>query len=398
MVERVHAEHVTAYGTAHFEEVDEFAEVVLVDFRDGDAEVRHLTIDVCEARALAGDLVDFVDGAVLQIVQIVEVFGILGDVDAVVDRIDGEDGLEHLARALLNVLTEGVQVGGEDGAGGEDALVLLAFALAEELLEPFDEVEELRLERGEQLHLQSALIKQVTDEGVLQNRVLLVFRVLGHELLHVAGALQQLEDVETGQCDGQQAHGGEHGIASAHIIGDHEGGIALLVGEGLQGAAGLVGDGHDALLGSLHAVFLLAVLFQDAESQGGFGGRARLGDHHHGVVAGVENVQQIVEVVLVDVVAGVEDVRVFALHVGGERVLQRLDDSAGAEVGAADADHHDHLRLFNQIGRNRFKVYDFLLRHIARKRDPAEEVVAATGLVQRGLERGLSVGLAGVRY
>ena len=127
--------------------------MVLVDFRDGDAEVRHLAINVCETRALAGDLVDFVDGAVLQIVQIVEILGILGDVDAVVDRIDGEDGLEHLARAFLDVLTEGVQVGGEDGAGREDALMLLAFTLAEQLLEPFDEVEELRLEGGEQLNL-----------------------------------------------------------------------------------------------------------------------------------------------------------------------------------------------------------------------------------------------------
>ena len=133
--------------------------MVLVDFRHGDAEVRHLTVHVCETRALAGDLVDFVDGAVLQIVQVVEVLGIFGDVDAVVDRIDGEDGLEHLARAFLDVLPEGVQVGGEDGAGGEDALVLLALALTEELLKPFDEVEQLRFEGGEQLDLQPAFIE-----------------------------------------------------------------------------------------------------------------------------------------------------------------------------------------------------------------------------------------------
>ena len=220
----------------------------------------------------------------------------------------------------------------------------------------------------------------------MQNRVLLVLRVLGHELLHIAGALQQLADVEAGQCDGQQAHGGEHGIASAHIIGDHEGGIALLVGEGLQGATGLVGDGHDALLGRFHAVFLLAVLFQDAESQGGLGGRARLGNHHHGVVAGIENVQQIVEIVLVDVVAGVENVRVFAFHVGGERVLQRLDDSAGAEVGAADADHHRDLRLGRQAGGAFLDAGDVGFRHVVGKRDPAEEVVAAASLVQRGLQ------------
>ena len=137
--------------------------MVLVDFRHGDAEVRHLTIDVCETRALAGDLVDFVDGAVLQIVQIIKVFRILGDVDAVVDRIYGEDGLEHLARAFLDILAEGVQIGGEDGAGRENPFVFLALTLAKELLEPFDEVEELRLERGHQLNFQTITIQQVTD-------------------------------------------------------------------------------------------------------------------------------------------------------------------------------------------------------------------------------------------
>ena len=218
--------------------------------------------------------------------------------------------------------------------------------------------------------------------------------MFSHELLHVFRTLQQLADVEAGQCDGQQAHGGEHGIASAHIIGDHEGGIALLVGEGLQGATGLVGDGHDALLGRFHAVFLLAVLFQDAEGQGGFGGRSRLGDHHHGVVAGVENVQQIVEIVLVDVVTGIEDVRVFALHVGGEGVLQRLDDGAGAQVGTADADHHDHLRFGGHTGGALLNADDIVLCHITRKGDPSEEIVTAAGLVQCGLQRGLCVFLS----
>ena len=140
------------------------------------------------------------------------------------------------------------------------------------------------------------------------------------------------------------------------------------------------------------------MLFQDAEGQGGLGGRARLGDHHHGVVAGVENVQQIVEVVLVDVVAGVEDVRELALDIGGERVLQGLNDGACPEVGAADADHHDHLRFGGHAGGALLNAGNVGLRHIVRKGDPPEEIVAAAGTVERGLERGLSVGLAGVRY
>ena len=228
----------------------------------------------------------------------------------------------------------------------------------------------------------------------MQYGILVIGRMLGHEFLHVTGALQQLQDVEAGQCDGQQTHRGEHGVAAAHIVGNHEGGIAFLIGEGLQGAAGLVGDGHDALLGGFHAVFLLAVLLEDAESEGRLGGCPRLGDHHHGVILAVEDFQQVVEIILADVVASIEDMRVFALHVGGEGVLQGLDDRAGAEVGATDADYDDHLRLLNQMGRNRLKVYDFLLRHVARERDPAEEVVAAACLVQHGLQRCFSIFLS----
>ena len=46
------------------------------------------------------------------------------------------DGLEHDAGAFLDELTHGVQVSGEDAACGEQALVVLALALAEQLLIP----------------------------------------------------------------------------------------------------------------------------------------------------------------------------------------------------------------------------------------------------------------------
>ena len=95
------------------------------------------------------------------------------------------------------------------------------------------------------------------------------------------------------------------------------------------------------------------------------------------------------EIVLADVVAGIEDVREFALHVRRESILQGLDDSAGSEVGAADADHHDHLRKGGHAGSTLLNTIDFVLGHIVRQGDPSEKVVAAAGLVQRSLQRGL---------
>ena len=105
----------------------------------------------------------------------------------------------------------------------------------------------------------------------MQDRVLLICGILRHEFLHILGALQQFADVEARHSDRQQAHGGEHRIATAHIVGNHESGIAFLVGEGFQGATGLVGDRCNTFLRTFHAIFLLAVLFQDAECQRWFG-------------------------------------------------------------------------------------------------------------------------------
>ena len=45
-----------------------------------------------------------------------------------------DDGFLQHTDAVLNILAQRVQVGGELGAGGEDALAVLALGLAEQLL------------------------------------------------------------------------------------------------------------------------------------------------------------------------------------------------------------------------------------------------------------------------
>ncbi len=56
-------------------------------------------------------------------------------------------------------------------------------------------------------------------------------------------------DVRPRHGDGQQAHGGEHAVAAAHVVGHHEGLVALVVRQ-LPSACPLraVGGGEDALL------------------------------------------------------------------------------------------------------------------------------------------------------
>ena len=148
MVERIHVQHVTAYRTTHFEEVDQLTKVVFVDLRHGDTEVRDFAIHMGETGTLTSYLVDFVNATMLQIVQIVEILGILRDGHVMVRIIHCQNSFENLARTFLDVLSEGVQVGGENRSCREDSLMFLALAFAEQLFEPFDEIEKLGLERG----------------------------------------------------------------------------------------------------------------------------------------------------------------------------------------------------------------------------------------------------------
>ena len=67
------------------------------------------------------------------------------------------DRLEQRAFAVLNVLSHRVQVGRQRDAGREDALALLAFALAVELFPPLVDVLQLRLVGAEDLDLLAAV-------------------------------------------------------------------------------------------------------------------------------------------------------------------------------------------------------------------------------------------------
>ena len=92
----------------------------------------------------------------------------------------------------------------------------------------------------------------------------------------------------------------------------------------------------------MFAVFVDDVLLEDAEGDGGFRRRARLGDDRQRVVLLVEDGHEVVEVVLAHVMASIDDERLLA----SERckvVLQSFDDGAGAQIRAADADDDENF-------------------------------------------------------
>ena len=107
--------------------------------------------------------------------------------------------------------------------------MLLALALAEELLEPLAHHGVVRLVGGHHFNLLSAPVKDIADSGIA---VAVVLVKLGRHILLscVRSALHERVDINTGNSYRQQADCREHGISSADIVGNYEGLIALLVG------------------------------------------------------------------------------------------------------------------------------------------------------------------------
>ena len=208
------------------------------------------------------------------------------------------------------------------------------------------------------------------------------------QLFHgLASAAHERLNIHAGHGNGQQAHGGEDGEPAAHVVGHHELLIALGVGQTLQRAPRLVGGGIDALPGPLFAVLLLQQALENAEGDRGLGGGARLGDDVHREVPVADELQQLQQGVGGQAVAGKE-------HIGGILFLQvivvgldDLDDRAGSQIGAADADDHQHLGLLLDLLGRRLDAGELLLVVVPGQVHPAGEITAGAGVGGEHLSR-----------
>ena len=200
-----------------------------------------------------------------EVVELVEVLLVASDYHAPVSVLHIDEGLVHHAAALLDELSHGVEVCGVVDAGREDALAILAFGFAVELLPPFGEVNEFRAVGDEDFDSLAVLaVKQVAHCCVLHGGVVLRFHEKGLAL--VGCSLKQGADVETGYADRQESYRGEHAETASHIVRNDKGLVAFLGGEGLEGALVLVGDGHDALGCLCLSVGLFYIFLENPES------------------------------------------------------------------------------------------------------------------------------------
>ena len=347
-----------------------------------------------QQRAVHGLTGDEVHILAHQEVEAVAVGGIEGHLHLVFGGAEAHHGLEEVALTLLDVLTHGVEVSGELHAGGEETLVLLALALAVELLPPLGHEAEAGLVSGQHLDLIAGAVQGRAACGILPCGVGGVVG-LGAGLHHLGSAAHEGIDVHACYGDGQQTHGGQHTVAAAHVIGDNEGFVAVLVGQILQRTLVGIGGGIDALGSALLAVLLLCQLAEEAEGHGGLSGSAGLGDDVDGEVHALQQLLHLVHGVGAETVTHKVDVGgglLLQIVVGG---AEALDNTAGAQIGAADADDHQRLRIALNLGGSGLDAGIFFLVIVAGEIHPADEVVACACAVLQMALRGVQLGQQG---
>ena len=335
--------------------------------------------------ALERHLPDEAQGLARQIVQVVPVVVAVGNLNVTAGVVHVDHRLKQVALPVLDILAQGVEVGGELGGSGENTLAVLALGLAEELLQPLAHEGIGGLVGAEQLNLFALAVQQVPGGHILPHGVGHVPLVKGVHGVPCAG--HEGFDVGSGHGDGQQAHGGQHGEPAAHVVGHHKGLPAVGVGQGLEGPPGLVGGGVDALIGLL-AVLLHQQVPEHPERHGGLGGAAGLGDHVDGPAAVVQLADQSVQLIGAEGAAHKADLGA----VGGEHLQGR----PGPQVGPADADDHQHLGILADLGRSLLDAGELLLVVVLGQAHPAHKVGAGSGgVVQLGVG-GLHLGGHGV--
>ena len=338
-------------------------------------------------------LVDLVDTLASEEVQAIEILFVGRNNHGAVGVLDGDDGLEDGAFAFLDPLAHRVQVGGEVDRSREDALVVLALRLAVELLPPFGHVMELGLIVDQNLGLLAKLIERVTNSSILGSGVLSIRNIDASGLLHILGATYEGLDVVASNGDGDETYGSEHRETTSYVIGDDILLVTLLGSESAERATLGISNSHDALLSLGLANLLFEHGLEDTEGEGGLGGGTRLGDIDDTELLLFQDVEEVGEVVLTDVVAGIDYDRILT---GGlvsiESACQSLVDGTRAEIGATDASYdNDFALLAKEVGGSLNVVEEFF-GDARGKVNPTQEVVTSTltGLEEFVASGGLS--------
>ena len=254
--------------------------------------------------------------------------------------------------------------------------MILALALAEQLLVPLVHHGKVRLKAGQRFHAAALAVQDIAGHGVAIGIV--IHAQLAELLAAIGSTLHQRVNVNACAGDGKKAHSGQDGITAADIIGNHKGRPALLGGQLLQRALGAVGGSVDALVGLLDANGILQKLAQHTESEGSLGGGAGLGDDIDGEALALRQLDDVIERGRADGIAAEVDLQAV-INLIMVQALNGLYHGAGTQIGAADTGDKQHIRVGTDLLCGLLDAGELLLVISNRQVKPTQKVIAGTG-------------------
>ena len=239
---------------------------------------------------------------------------------------------------------------------------------------------QLGVEVDENLGLLARAVNGVADGGILCGEVLLGRHVDARLFLHVLCAAHQGFDVMSGHGDRQQTYRRQHRETAAYVVGNNERLVALFGSQAAERAFPGVGHGHDATLRLGFAAVFLKHGLQQTERESGLGRGARFGDVDDAELLALQELHEVGQVVLADVVAGIDHVRILATHglIGVEGVLQSVVNGFRAEIRASDTGYHHHLATLAKVVGYGLYLVQKCVGNAARQVYPADVVVAGS--------------------
>ena len=269
-----------------------------------------------------------------------------------------------------------MQVSREDAGSRHQTFLVFAFAFAKQLLVPFVHHGKVGLKSGQGFHNLALAVQDVAGHRITISIVILAANAVS--FAGISSTFHQGINVDTGTGDGQQTNGSQNRVTAANIIRNNKSRPALCISQLLQGAFGTVSGGINALVRLFRANGIFQQLAQNAERQSGFGGGTGFRNNIDGETLTLGHLNDVVQVSGRNCVTAEINLQAV-LGIVVIQTLDCFDNSACAQVRAADTGDQQHIGIFTDLFGCFLDTGELFLVIINRQVQPAQKIIASTG-------------------
>ena len=274
-----------------------------------------------------------------------------------------EERLKERRRALLQELTHGVQISGEDQRCREESLSVLSFTLAEQLLQPLAKICRIRIKELKHFNSFSRIIHRLAQNCVIQT-----VAVKHLFMRKFCSAFQKAVNIDSRRCDRKKSDRSQNGISAADIqrkVKDR----TSFSGRRVKQVIGTVfSDDIRSCRCFLFSVFFQHILFENSIRGQGFRCRSGLGNHANAQIFSFNFLQEFLNIAGAEMVSGKQHFCPAAFR------LQQINDCFCAHKGSADTQNQKIITGLPDPVRRVFHFLQLLRIQVGRAFHPAGKI------------------------